>query len=260
MKELAGKVAVVTAATQGIGRACAIKLAEHGAHVYVASITIEEGQAVVDVIEERGGKGKSIYFDARKPETYRKIIEETVEDAGRIDILVNNYGGTDPKADLDVAGSDAGAFFQMVEDNLRSVYLPAQAAIPHMMKDGGSIVNISSIGSIVPNITQTAYGVSKAAINYLTKTIAVQYADKKIRCNAVLPGLTGTASLYRNMSEEFISSFLKHVPLSRVGSPEDIAGAVVFLAGPEASFITGEILPVAGGFGLPTPLYGEYMK
>ena len=260
VNELANKVAVVTAATRGIGKACALKLAEHGAHVYVASITIEEGQEVVDEIKAKGGQGKSIYFDARKPETYQQIIKQAVDESGKIDILVNNYGGTNPKFDLDVMNADATKFLEMVEDNIRSVYLPSQAAIPHMLKNGGSIVNISSIGSLLPNITQTAYGVSKAAINFLTKDIAVQYARNNIRCNAVLPGLTATASLVNNMSKEFIDAFLKHVPLNRAGQPEDIANAVLFLAGPSSAFITGEILSVAGGYGIPTPLYAQQIK
>lgn len=260
MKELSGKAAVVTAATRGIGKACAMGLAARGASVYIAAITLEEGQAVVDEIERDGGQAKSLYFDARKPETYRKVIEEAVADAGRLDILVNNYGGTNPKVDLDVVNSDAALFLSMVEDNIRSVYLPSQAAIPHMMAQGGSIINISSIGSLLPDITRTAYGVAKAAINFLTKDIAVQYARQGIRCNAVLPGLTGTEALFKNMDDHFIASFLRHVPLNRVGKPEDIAEAVVFLASERAGFITGEILSVAGGFGIPTPLYSQQLK
>ena len=125
---------------------------------------------------------------------------------------------------------------------------------------GGSIINIGSVGGLYPDLSRTAYGVSKAAIHFLTKDIAVQYARQGVRCNAVLPGFTATDAALNNMSQAFLDLFLKNVPLNRPGRPEDIADAVAFLASDRAAFITGEILPVAGGFGLPTPLYGSYMS
>lgn len=261
MKELQDKAALVTAATKGIGKACAMRLAQGGATVYIAAITVEEGQEVVDLIERAGGKAKSIYFDARKVETYKNIVVEVVRDMGKIDILVNNYGSTDAKRDLDLVGGDTDTFFHVLEDIVRSVYLPSKEAIKYMKQNGGgSIINISSIGSIQPDVSRTAYGVAKAAVNFLTKDIAVQYARDAVRCNAVLPGLTATESLMKNMSEEFIDAFLKHVPLNRVGKPEDIADLVFFLASDRSSFITGETLSVAGGYGIPAPLYAEKVK
>lgn len=261
MEELKNKIALVTAATKGIGKACALRLAASGAKVYIAAITVEEGQEVVDLITSSGGTAKSIYFDARKIETYQTIIEETIADAGKLDILVNNYGAGNPKLDLDLVNGDSDNFFHLLEENVRSVYLPAKAAIPHMVKNGGgSIVNISSVSSILPDVTRLGYGVSKAAINFLTQNIAVQYARDNIRCNAVLPGLTATESALTHMSQSFIDTFLKHVPLNRFGKPEDIADAVLFLASDKSKFITGEILPVAGGYGIPQPLYAENVK
>ena len=124
----------------------------------------------------------------------------------------------------------------------------------------GAIINIGSVGGLYPDLSRTAYGVSKAAIHFLTKDIAVQYARQGVRCNAVLPGFTATDAALNNMSQAFLELFLKNVPLNRPGRPEDIADAVAFLASDRAAFITGEILPVAGGFGLPTPLYGSYMS
>lgn len=121
-------------------------------------------------------------------------------------------------------------------------------------------INIGSVGGLYPDLSRTAYGVSKAAIHFLTKDIAVQYARQGVRCNAVLPGFTATDAALNNMSQAFLELFLKNVPLNRPGRPEDIADAVAFLASDRAAFITGEILPVAGGFGLPTPLYGSYMS
>ena len=188
------------------------------------------------------------------------MINEVVKNEGRIDILVNNFGATNVKKDLDIVNGDTDEFFNIVNNNLRSVYLPAKTAIPVMAENGGgSIVNISSIGSVIPDLSRTAYCVSKAAINSLTKNIAVQYAHKNIRCNAVLPGMTATEALLKNMSKEFIDSFLKHVPLGKMVQPEDIAKAVLYYASDDSSSVTGMIHIVSGGYGLATPQYAEYV-
>ena len=124
-------------------------------------------------------------------------------------------------------------------------------------QQGGSIINISSVGGIVPDISQVAYGTSKAAINYLTKLIAVHEAKNHIRCNAVLPGMTATEAVEKNLTEEFRGLFQRHIPLGRMGLPEEIAAAVVYLASDESAYTTGQILAVSGGFGLATPVYGD---
>ena len=121
-----------------------------------------------------------------------------------------------------------------------------------------SIVNISSVGGKYPDLSRMAYGISKSAINYLTQNIAVQYARQGVRCNAVMPGFIATDAAMQNMSEDFLKMFLKNVPLNRPGQPEDIANAVLFFASDMSSFITGETMPVAGGFGLPSPMYAMY--
>ena len=255
---LDGKVALVRAATQGIGRASAIILAKHGASVYIGGQTIESGEEVVKEIEKSGGRAKALFFEATQIETYESIVEETVRAEGKIDILVNNYGRTNVKKDFDLLKGDTETFFEILKDNIQSVYLPSKAAIPYMIKNGsGSIVNISSIGAILPDVSRLAYGVSKAGINFLTQNIAVQYARQNIRCNAIMPGLIATNSAINSMSKDFIDTFLKHVPIKRFGKPEDIANAVLFFASDQSAFITGETLPVAGGYGLPAPLYGD---
>ena len=136
--------------------------------------------------------------------------------------------------------------------------MASRAAAKHMAtQQGGSIINISSVGGIVPDISQVAYGTSKAAINYLTKLIAVHEAKNHIRCNAVLPGMTATEAVEKNLTEEFRSLFLRHIPLGRMGLPEEIAAAVVYLASDESAYTTGQLLTVSGGFGLASPVYGE---
>ena len=195
--------------------------------------------------------------DAMKPETFTSMVEDVVKDAGRIDVLVNNFGTYNPGKDLDFAHTDPQVFWDTVNLNLRSVFMASQAAAKHMANHGGSIINISSVGGLVPDISQVAYGTSKAAINYLTKLIAVQEAKHNIRCNAVLPGMTATEAVEKNLTEEFRSLFLRHIPLQRMGLPEEIAAAVVYLASDEAAYTTGQILTVSGGFGLATPVYGD---
>ncbi|MDQ0150313.1 SDR family NAD(P)-dependent oxidoreductase [Eubacterium multiforme] len=257
MKNLEGKVAIITAASRGIGFASARLLAKHGATVYIAGI--EEENSVERILSE-GGKAKFVYFNAKDENTYFEMIDTVYENEGRLDILVNNYGATNVKLDRNVVDGDADAFFSILRSNIASVYLTSKRAIPYMIKSGGgSIINISSIGSIVPDLSRTAYCVSKSAVNALTQNIALQYANKNIRCNAILPGLIATKAALNNMSDEFRESFLKHVPLNRVGVPEDIARSVLYYASDDSNYVTGTINEVAGGFALGTPQYAEYM-
>lgn len=259
MKNLNGKCAVVTSSSRGIGLACALALAENGADVFMAVRRKEETEKECESYIKKGYRLKPVYFDAVVEESYGKMINEVLSQSGKIDILVNNFGIGRPKEDLNVVDGDKAAFFDIIRLNLGSVYTLSRLAIPHM-PFGSSIVNISSIGGLIPDVTRTGYGVSKAAVNNITKQIALQFASKGIRCNAVLPGLTATDAAMNNMPHEFIESFLSHVPLNRMGKPEDIAKAVLFLATDDSSYITGHILPVAGGYGLGTPQYSEWIK
>ena len=250
------KVILVTASTRGIGLAIVKKCAEEGAKVYMAARDLERAREIAATL-----KGvKCVYNDAAKPETFSSMVEDVVQDAGRIDVLVNNFGTSHPGKDLDFASTDPQVFLDTVDLNLRSVFMASQAAARHMETHGGSIINISSVGGLVPDISQIAYGTSKAAINYLTKLIAVQEAKHRIRCNAVLPGMTATEAVEKNLSEEFRGLFLRHIPLGRMGLPDEIAAAVIYLAGDESAYTTGQILTVSGGFGLATPVYGDLVN
>lgn len=261
MKKLENQVALVTAATKGIGLACALKLAENGATIYMGVRRIEATQEICDQYKSQGFKMFPIYFDAYKSETYKAIVEEIIAKEGRLDILVNNFGVGKPETDLDLVKGSEEAFLELFKLNVGTVYGISKAAVPHMMKQGkGSIINISSIGGAIPDVTRIGYGVSKAAVNNITQQIAMQYARANIRCNAVLPGLTATDAALNNMPQSFIDSFLSHVPLNRMGKPEDIANAVLFFASDDSSYITGNIMEVAGGYGLGTPQYGDIMR
>lgn len=251
---LKDKVVLVTASTRGIGLAIVKKCAEEGARVYMAARDMERAQEIANTLNGV----KCVYNDATKPETFTSMVEDVVQDTGHIDVLINNFGTSNPGKDLDFANTDPQVFLDTVNLNLRSVFMASQAALRYMTEHGGSIINISSVGGLVPDISQIAYGTSKAAINYLTKLIAVQEAKHHIRCNAVLPGMTATEAVEKHLSDDFRTLFLRHIPLGRIGLPEEIAEAVCYFASDASAYTTGQILTVSGGFGLATPVYGDY--
>lgn len=252
------KVVLVTAATNGIGKAIAHLCAKEGATVYIGARNMEKASGVIADFKEEGLDAKAVYNDASKKETFVSMIEEVVANEGRIDVLVNNFGGSNPRKDLDIKSTDYEEFINTVDSNLSSVFISSQKAIEYMAKQGGgSIINISSVASTSPDISQIGYGVSKAGINYLTKIIATQAARDNIRCNAVLPGMTATDAVKNNLTPEFREFFLKHIPIKRMGEPEEIASAVVYFASDESRYTTGQIMSVSGGFGLPTPVFGD---
>ena len=255
---LKNKVILITASTRGIGFACVKACAKEGAIVYMAARNLEVAEQTANELNQQGYCVKYVYNDASEPNTFLSMVEEVVEKEGHIDVLVNNFGTSNPKKDLNFAHTDINDYLNIVTLNLRSVFMASQAAAKHMATHGGgSIINISSIGGLVPDVSQIAYGTSKAAINYLTKLIAVQEASNHIRCNAVLPGMTATEAVEKNLSEDFRNLFLRHIPLKKIGLPEEISAAVVYFASDESAYTTGQILAISGGFGLATPIYGE---
>ena len=223
----------------------------------MAARSLDRAQKIADTLNADGCNVKCVFNDATKPETFTSMVDDVVKDAGGIDVLVNNFGTSNPGKDLDFAKTDPQVFLDTVNLNLRSVFMASQAAAKHMANHGGSIINISSVGGLVPDISQVAYGTSKAAINYLTKLIAVQEAKHHIRCNAVLPGMTATEAVEKHLSDDFRTLFLRHIPLGRMGLPEEIAEAVCYFASDASAYTTGQILTVSGGFGLATPIYGD---
>lgn len=257
--KLTNKVILVTASTRGIGHAVVTKCAEAGAKVYMAARNLERAQDAADKLTATGAQLKCVFNDATVPESFQSMVDDVVRDAGKIDVLVNNFGTSNPGKDLDFLRTDVDDFLDTVGLNLRSVFSASQAAAKYMGEQGGgSIINISSIGGLIPDISQISYGTSKAAINYLTKLIALQGAKQGIRCNAVLPGMTATEAVNQHLSEDFRRLFLGHIPLGRMALPEEIAAAVVYFASDAAAYTTGQLLTVAGGFGMGTPVYAEY--
>ena len=256
-----GKVALVTAATMGIGLASVKALARSGALTYIGGLKDQAAEKAMQECQTEGLPVKFIEFNAKDYGSYEKMVKAIIKEENRFDILVNNFGMGNPAKDLDLIHGDAQAFFDVMHINLASVYLPCRYAIPFMMEHGGgSIVNIASIGGVQPDISRLGYTTSKAAIIYMTKNIAVQYAAYGIRCNVIAPGMIGTNAVRAHMSPEFQKAFLRHVPLGRMGEPEDIANTVLFLASAASSYITGSLTEVAGGYGVPAPEYADAVK
>lgn len=258
---LENKVVLITASTRGIGLACVKRCASEGAIVYMGARNLDRANEIANELNSNGAKVKAVYNDATVKESYKTMVEEVVKAEGRIDVLVNNFGTSNPKVDLDIKSTEYDEFIRTIDLNLASVFLTSQAVIPHMAAGGGgSIINISSVGGIRPDVSQIAYGTSKASINYLTKLIATQCARDNIRCNAVLPGMTATDAVNDNLTEEFKEFFLKHTPIKRMGKPEEIAAAVAYFASDDSAYTTGQIMDVSGGFGMPTPVYGDMIN
>lgn len=255
---LEGKVVLVTSSTRGIGYAIVSECAKEGATVYMAARNEERANARIAEFAEKGYTVKFVYNDATKPDTFKSMIEDVVEAEGKIDVLVNNFGTSNPKTDLDIEHTKIDDFLGFLDINISSVFIASQAAIPHMKKNGGgSIINISSIGGLVPDISQIAYGTSKAGIIHMSKMIAVQEARNNIRCNVVAPGMTATDSVKDSLSDQFKQMFMKNTPINRMAKPEEIAQAVAYFASDAAAYTTGQVMAVAGGFGLATPIFGD---
>ncbi|MGL4366927.1 MAG: SDR family NAD(P)-dependent oxidoreductase [Brevinemataceae bacterium] len=253
---LKNKVVLVTAGAQGIGRACAEFAAKQGAKVYIADWDKELSNKTVQEFVAEGFQAEALFFNALEKQSYKDMVEHIIKNENKIDILINNFGGVNPAEDKDFLNTDVDKWGKNVLTNINSVFLASQNVLPYMIKNRtGSIVNISSLSSLIPDITSVAYGTAKHAINHMTKQIAIQYARFGIRCNAVLPGLISTHAVEANLTKEFISDFLKIQPIPRVGVPNDIAYAAVFLASDYASLITGILLPVDGGMDLTSARY-----
>ncbi|MEG0453600.1 MAG: SDR family oxidoreductase [Coprobacillus sp.] len=255
---LKNKVVIVTASTRGIGYAIVKACAKEGAIVYMAARNKDLALEKIKPLLDTNVNIHFVYNDATKKETYQSMIKEVIQNEGRVDILVNNFGISNPQKDLDIESMKYDDFINTVDINLASVFLSSQAVIPYMKKqESGSIINISSIGGLIPDIARIGYAVSKDAIIYLSKNMALQLARNKIRVNVVCPGQTATDAVMNNMSKDFQDFFLRHTPIQRMAEPEEIANAVVYFASDESSYTTGQVLAVSGGFGLGTPVFAD---
>ena len=241
---LTDRVAFVTGASQGIGRGCALKLATNGATVAVAARNQEKLNQLVAEITAAGGKAIACALDVTDEDQVKSSIKSVVAQFGKIDILVNNAGITRDQLVMRMKRADWDA---VLHTNLTSAYLCTQAVSTSMLKQRcGSIINISSIVGQTGNPGQSNYVASKAGLIGLTMAIARELGSRNVTCNAVAPGFIETA-MTDVLGDEFKQNAAKQIPLGRVGSVDDVANAVAFLASEEASYITGHVLNVNGG-------------
>lgn len=262
MNLLKDKIAIVTASSRGIGLEITHKLVAEGATVYMAVRDSETNRNLTTKLNKENNNYQAVFYDAFDFDSYQKAVSDVIFKAGRIDLLVNNFGWTNTSEDKTLTTGNPEAVKKIINVNIMGTYYMSRYVVQQMLKQdkGGNIVNVSSVAGNTPDISRLAYGISKAAINSLTQQTAVEYARKHIRVNAVLPGLVATDGALDNMPEEFRKVFIKNVPLNSIVKPEDIANVVAFLLSDQAKFITGELIPVAGGFGLPTPIYGDLIQ
>jgi 3-oxoacyl-[acyl-carrier protein] reductase len=241
---LSGRVALVTGASQGIGRTCALRLAKEGSTVAVVARNQEKLNELVAEITAAGGNATAFALDVGDEEQVKATVKAIIAQFGKIDILVNNAGITRDQLVMRMKRADWDAVLQT---NLTSAYLCIQAAIPSMLKQRwGRVINITSVFGQMGQAGQANYSASKAGLIGLTMAIAREVGSRNITCNAVAPGFIETA-MTAVLSEEFKQTAVKQIPLGRVGSSEDVAGAVAFLASDDASYITGHVLNVNGG-------------
>ena len=250
------KIALVLAGAHGIGKACSQLLASQGAKVFVADWDLDSAKDTAAAINAQGGEAIGLFFNAFEHDSYRDLIAQVLQQAGRIDVLVNNYGGINIQLDNDLVHTEVADWERHILANINSVFIPVKLVVPEMVKQGGgNIVNISSLSSLSTEMSSIAYGTAKNAINHMTRQIALQYAHFGVRCNAVLPGMIATDAVKKNLTQDFIDNFLSTQPIQRMGQPDDIAQAVAFLASDNAGFITGVCLPVTGGMDITGARY-----
>jgi 3-oxoacyl-[acyl-carrier protein] reductase len=241
---LSGHVAFITGASQGIGRACALRLVKRGATVAVAARNQEKLKELVGEITSAGGRAAAFPLDVADQEQIKSSTKTAIAQFGKIDILVNNAGITRDQLVMRMKHSDWDA---VLETNLTSAYLCTQQVIGSMLKQRwGRIINITSIFGQMGQAGQANYAASKAGLIGLTMAIAREVGSRNITCNAIAPGFIATA-MTAALGEEFQQNAVKQIPLGRVGTPDDVAAAVAFLASEEASYITGHVLSVNGG-------------
>ena len=242
--ELKTKVALITGAAQGIGKAVTLVLARHGADVVVADVNIEKAQETAREVEALGRAAMAVRVDVTRLEDVEKMVEAAVQRFGKIDILINNAGIARDKLILRMTEEDWDTVLNV---NLKGTFNCTKAVIKHMSKQrSGKIVNIASVVGIMGNPGQANYSASKAGVIGLTKTIAREFAARGINVNAIAPGYIQTP-MTEVLPEKAKEELKRLIPMERLGQPEDVAHAVLFLVSEASSYITGNILNVNGG-------------
>ncbi len=244
------RTAVVTGGASGIGEATARLFAREGARVTVADVDRPRGEAVVEQIQREGGRALFVACDVSDSRQVQEMIARTVETFGALQILVNNAANVNFEDYGSVTSATEEKWDRVVDVTLKGVYLCSKYAVPHMIAaGGGAIVNVSSVGGVVGFGGSAAYCSAKAGVIQLAREMAIDYAQNNIRANAVCPGLIDTPQVRRNLADPEALNRSLSVPIfKRMGRPEEVARAILFLVSDEASFITGTTLAVDGGW------------
>ncbi len=244
MISLSGKTAFVTGSAQGIGKAIALKLAEAGANIVIGDVNQDKINETVAELKQKGFSCMGQVCDVTKPESVESIIKAAQETYGKVDILVNNAGITQ---DTLFMRMELDKWNRVLEVNLTGAFNTTKALIRDMAKNRfGRVINISSVVGVIGNVGQANYAASKAGMIGFTKSIAKEYAQRNITVNAVAPGFIETGMTHV-LSEEVKEEFFRSIPLKRMGTPDDVANAVVFLASDMSAYITGQVIHVDGG-------------
>jgi len=246
MKLLENKVAIITGAGSGIGKATAELFAKEGAKVVVSDINEKNGHTAVEEIQKNGGEAFFIHADTSSPQDNEALVQQTVQKYGTLDIAVNNAGiggalGFTGEYPID-------AWKKVIDINLSGVFYGLRYQLPAMQKNGGSIVNIASILGHTGTKMSPAYVAAKHGVVGLTKAAALEYADKKIRINSVGPGYIKTPLVVNTLDAAALDSLVGLHPIGRLGESEEIAELILWLASPRASFVTGAYYPADGGY------------
>ncbi|MDD6175833.1 MAG: SDR family NAD(P)-dependent oxidoreductase [Firmicutes bacterium] len=259
MNRLANKVAIVTGSTSGIGIGIARLYAAEGAQVIVCGRRAEKGQAVVDSITAEGGKAAFHVMDITDPASIEKLVSDTAETYGKIDILVNNAANValkDGRVDeLTIEMWDA-----IFQSDMRGTFYVTKCVLPYMRKDarGGSIINIGSMASCNGDLGSTAYASAKAGVDMLTKSVALQYGKDNVRCNCIRPGLIVTPENEAKVPQALKDIFLSNIMVNRYGCPEDIGHACVYFGSDESAYVSGQIITVDGGMNSHAPTVAQF--
>ena len=248
--KLTDRIAIVTGAGKGIGRGIALAFAEAGAHVVCAARTLADIEATAAAVRERGRRALAVVCDVTKSEQLGALVAATLAEFARLDLLVNNAGGTGPRPALDTSER----FFEAaLRFNVTSAFLLTRLAVPSMLETagGGAVVNISSRASDMVQTGFVAYGAAKAALNQMTRNLAAELAPR-VRVNAISVGGVDTAALEVVLTNEALRrEFERNTPMGRPGSPEDIAACALYLASPAAGWVTGKVFQIDGGTEFP---------
>lgn len=245
-KKLEGKVAIVVGSTSGIGQGVAEKYAAEGAKVVVTGRRTDKGEAVVKAIEEKGGVACFMKLDVTSEENVKSVMDETVAKFGKLDIVVIN-AGVAMAATMEQL--DTELWDKHYNTNIRAHFWCAKYALPYLLETKGNIIFTSSMAAIKVFDQQFAYGSTKAAVSHFCKMLAISYADKGVRVNAIAPGVIDTEIL-AGAPDGYIQAIADGIPMKRIGQPEDIAKLATFLASDDASYITGQVIACCGGASL----------